>query len=367
MNRFYVRQLKPGHPLRARDFMHAVGLRTFGDLWEFQDIKTEISDSDPYRLGNSQQSEDRKIFVQFNILDALATGKITAEVHIGGISPRDLYYRLWCRDPAHKLFKRAFPNGSPPEYDGDADSNCYEELVNRLLPARPSDHSGQKSSADLAHAIAIKENIRDELEDAWLDFEEEVPEDLTARIGQDFWVKSLERCTVDWYRSDVEIPARDLVLELADSALGRKIKLDEEMLQSRSVTAILWIRNAESAIKTASTIPAALEKIDWGTEHLKNKKYNGPELIAAIWRIIAIKELKRGHGVQAKILEHLEEFLNRELREGETTPPHTDSRLLNVVSEICHQWENFEFDADITVNTGAHLRKPPRKKSISHQ
>jgi len=333
--------------MTAAEFMAACGSRIFGESWRWTDLKETVER--PWSW-DASTAAGRKAMLQHRILTALSLGEITAEVHLVNIDPRAFLYRVWRKEGGHTRFFSKHPERPPPERSEDEEEDSSE--------TEPEKHEKMHSKKELI-AAALKEEEEELIAEELHEFEREVPDHVRPRVQAEFW--KVGESTIDWPRSQVEIPSINLRIDKTGE-YNRDIALDEHIVERGSHFYVLYFRNAKKAISVITKAPSILTK-PWGGKLSSRVTIFWPEIIAAIWRKIAIDPPKDERGRQDRLVQYVNAYL---AEQGYTYDVDDEmdipsvATIRNVVHEVLLQWDRKSLDSSVLVNSGRPIPERAR-------
>ena len=307
--------------------MDAVGVKVFGKQWTATDIKAVIRDSNPYFVNNSDDGVMRKKLVQLIIIEALDSRKIEAEISIP--DSRQLVYNLWVRDSASSKGSASTPL----------------PIVSAIVsPAAPLDANSDEEDEDEA-----------KFDFPFEQYKKFFGSNIRPSIRHASWANKLKTDKIDWFRSEVELEPLDFMCVTVQMRNApRAIHFSNNIIGDDINIRNLWIKNAVRAVEQFAEMPAQIMPVGWGPAYVAKTKEVWPEIIAAIWRIIAIN----GYTIDVKqstIREALIDYLTAqgfdEEKESLKKIPSTAS-LNEVLKEIFNQWRLRLLSASVKINTG---------------
>ena len=356
---FPKKRLTPLKTMHGRDFMNVVGSIIFEGSWESSDIEAVVSLQYPYWLGDIDTPENRKTFVQHQILEALASEFIEAEVRISDVPLRTLHYQLWVRQLENKDFAAEHPQEPVQDTTSKDGGGEIEDAIE--LEADEEDDDVNDEETELP-----KEN--EEKARRLRAFENTLPKFFHPRIFAGFWRNQLERPNIDWSRSVVVVPAHQLTF---DSAGGNRSNserwLNSTILGSHHKDRSFDIRNAELALaKIGIPYPDGVKGFV-RRQFPQQDEYFWPEIIAAIWRIVAVKGLGTKHGDNALIRDELDKyFVEAGFTDTAGNKQPGISTLNKVIGEVVDQFKRKELHTPVLVNTNTYSPKLLSKKPHKH-
>src|SRR5207302_484755 len=93
----------------------------------------------------------------------------------------------------------------------------------------------------------------------------------------------------------------------------------------------------------------------WGDRHIERQSHPWLEIIAATWRILAIRRPADDHGLQEEIANDVHDYLQNVIFVRDENRVQAMSGLRNVVGEVLHQWRNKQLDSSVIVNTSKQM------------
>ena len=310
-------------------FYELVGEEMCGKDWKRTpaqppDVSVDTQSQSPVP---SYELELKENLVKAQILQALQSGKLTAEFHFKKTALAQqtaIDVQKWVHEKKRKLYK-ADQRKRRQLGTGSGGNSPLEEEEEEIEVKRPGYYLPEEIEYELGRRFKAIEHIGS----------------IYLAIDKDFWELDEASSEIPGMPSTT-VPIQQLKLDWrGGSPFERIVSLDGVPLSIQHEYGRIWIREPSLAIDVAIDWPSSRQVEGWGNAYARYRQIFWPELIAMIWRLIAIKDYEPCHGVIDELCKDLRHHL--EQREGtEALPRHlqvSDKVLKEVVSKVVKQLE----------------------------
>ena len=397
-----------GQPILAKRFMQLVGPRIFGTAWSDADIRSLLDPEGKLEImtlfmGNSEDPAHRRFFVQARILDMLAAEEIVAAVDIPKPNWEKICVDAWSGDPD---FENYFSALSPEQWGAMNAQKIVEHKHGRTGRLLASIDDEDESDDEVSSDIEFAQNF-DRVRPYFQALKSLKSLSVTATVTGAYWAELIGEGSVpfidsrlDWVGSRLMVPAKYLdfdyshpTVSQASPLIVRKAPLGQNEPQQSKAAVMekiarkalegyldrmlgkyqLKIQNPAEAVKRVAQQPHYIDNTGWGQQFMEGERHYWPLVIAATWRVIALKLKKKEisltenhpeYGVQAKIRKDLLDYLDAQTADVHERP--SENSLKKIIKGICNQFYGQEHEANIFFNlTDAGLmmqREKPAKE-----
>lgn len=325
--------LVPIERMPLSQFYELVGEEMFGNDWKRipaqpTDVSVGVQSQSPVPSDEPELKED---LVKAQILRALRSGKLTAEFHFKKTTLMNkivIDVQKWVHDEKRKLYK-AGQRKSRQLGVGSGSNSPLEEEEEEEIEAKPP---GYCLPAEIEYEPGRRFKAI------------EHTDPIYPAIDKGFWELDEASSEIPGMPSTT-VPIQHLKLDRqGGNPFEKVVPLDGVPLGIQHESGRIWIREPGRAIDGAIDWPNSRQVEGWGSVYVRYRQIFWPELIAMIWRLIAIKDYKPYHGVIDKIFKDLEDHLAQ--REGaKALPRHlqvSDTVLKEIISKVVKQLEKGE-------------------------